>query len=291
MIQRISQSFIKDFREYLRKELCGNIIREKYIHDRLIEDPSREPGAMELGCYFEFITFGALPKNGKPPAPQYMDSKIKANGGKTDGLGIKDMYEDYRTAHENSEITKRLFSEMGFKIIAVGQNVTRGRFTGTWDLVVECEKDVVFQGFYLDKGQRIIIDGKYSGLLSDTTPRTNKHGWKWSKEQMEYHGTQAKQYYFLGDASMQFFFWVVSSSAKNKDIRFFHIPMDQHMLDKHIMEGNDYFGKLELLSKTDALEPYPEYLRCMKCPLRETCTDKITGPQIETVNLYSDGEK
>lgn len=289
MIERITQSFMKDFRDYLNKKECGNIIREKYIAGRLLDDPTREPGAMELGSYFEFIAFGNLPKSGIMPKPLYQESKLKAKkNGDLSKMGLKDMYDEYRTIHLKAPITVALMEEMGFKIIAKGKTFTHGRFAGTWDLVVECQKNIVCQGVELFRGQVIIIDCKYSGLLSETTPRTNKHGWKFSDVQKEYHGTQAKQYSLPG---MEFFFWVVSSSNKSNEIKIFHVPVDKQMLEDHVAEGNDYYAKLELLAKTNGLEPRPGYVKCMKCPLYATCPDKQTTPDIETVDLTKYGRE
>lgn len=45
MIKKITQSFIKDTRDYFAGKECGNIIKAKYVDDRLLED--EEPGSME----------------------------------------------------------------------------------------------------------------------------------------------------------------------------------------------------------------------------------------------------
>lgn len=273
MLQKISQSFIKDYRAYLVGNECGYIIREKYVNDRLLGD-EEEPGAMHLGSFFEYHLSGAIPKNGKIPR-----ALNTADGTK--------MHPDYKRALESANLIKDYLQAMGLKIVKVGLQMDKGMFTGTIDLIVEVTRERVFDnGIKWTVGKRFVIDLKYSGFVGRDSDRQNKHGWSWSKAQKEYHGTQAKQYHLI--SGLPFYFMVTQSNPKvgEKPIcKLFFIPIDEFMLDQHIMEGKALFENFQIKSKVNDFKPYPSMKRCGKCPLRDECEDKHTYPRPEIVDL------
>jgi hypothetical protein len=278
MIQRISQSFIKDFSSYLEGEECGLIINAKYVDDRILDDPDADPGAKELGAYFEFLAFGALPKSGIVPK-----AKMMASG--------KDMMAEYRLATINAKRVRELITvTWKLEIVKVGWHVTKGRFSGTIDMLCKATDFVTFDnGESWEPGQYIVIDLKYSGLVGDTTPSYNKHGWKFSPVQRRYHGIQAKQYYFITDET-PFYFLVTQSNNKEgtvSDMKFFHVKIDQTDVARHINEANEYFEKFEVMAQV-GFTPRPSLKRCSKCPLREECTVKHVYPHPETILLNED---
>lgn len=284
MIERISQSFIKTMREYEAGIECGNIVREQFVNDRYFDD--EEPGAKELGSYFEFLLSGAIPKNGQVPQPIYMSSEIKKNGGKTDGLGVKHMYEEYRLAHANADRIREYLSRMGLKIVKVGQKYTKGRFDGIIDLVVEVQVERTFmitetETLTWTVGQLLVIDMKYSGLISKATGKFDKHGWNWTMLQKEYHGTQAIQYHFI--TGMPFYFLVVSST-NDEDCELFYIPVDDAMVDRHIGEGNYLMDKFLYLAKVGFVAR-PSLKKCISCPLKDECDDKHLFPHPRVIDL------
>lgn len=289
MMKRISQSFIKTMREYLAGDECGNVVTHQYLEGKLLDRKSKE---MAKGTYFEFLLSGALPKNGTIPVPEYMATPLKNK--KPQDLKVSDMTADYRVVHVNAErVKKMLFVDMGLILISAGKKLVKGRFEGTLDLICECSKDITFDnGAEWKKGDRIVIDVKYSGLLYD---RWNKLGWEWSNIQKEYHGTQAKQYNYVSD--LPFHFLVVSSTNKEEDneegdgkvvgatmAKFFGVPVDDHMMETHLAEGNKLYDRLKLESEV-GLVARPDYVRCQKCAIREGCKDKHTFPQVEIVDL------
>lgn len=294
MIERISQSFIKDMRSYFSEEECGNIIVEKYINDRFID--SEEPGAMELGSYFEYVLGeillgpgqGAIPKNGVKPVPQYMASVVKKNKGSTQGLGFSDMYSEYRVAQKNALEVERCLKEMKLKGIKVGVHKDLGRFDGTIDMIVECLEGFAFthngEKIAFKKGQLLVIDLKYSGLIGNGYNKS-KHGWNWTDEQKQYHGTQAKHYYML--MKLPFFFWVTQSNNKEgtkPNMGIFYVPVDEHMVEQHVAEGNALMGKFKNQIEFGFV-PRPSYSKCSSCGLRNECKDKHTYPHPEIVDL------
>src|SRR5688500_13220029 len=127
MIDRITQSFMKAMRAYLQGKGCGYLIETKYVKEEDVEDATE---SMKLGSYFEYITFGSLTKSGIVPLPEYMATPLKdvAKGKRTmESLTVDDMYIEYRRAHANSKRVIEYFNIMGFKIVAVGKKITKGR--------------------------------------------------------------------------------------------------------------------------------------------------------------------
>jgi hypothetical protein len=283
MIEKITQSFIKDMRSYLEGSLCGNIIRERWVNNRLLDDPDKEPGSMELGTYFEFVLTGAVPKNGKVPLPVYMKSKVKKG---TVGLGIDDMYTDYRNAHKAAVLTKEYITSFGLKIVKAGVKMERNGYEGTIDII--CEVVELKEGFTWNIGDEIIIDTKYSGLVEDGFKNwKNKHGWNWSPIQAKNHGTQAKHYHYI--SVLPFFFLVVQALKeewKNLPIvKFFSIPFDDKMIADHVSEGDELFLTFKAYASTVGFTPRPSLSVCTKCPLFSECTDKHTYPRPQVIDL------
>lgn len=287
MIERISQSFIKAMRSYNAGEECGNIIKEQYVKGILVD---RQSPDMAEGSYFEFVLTGALPKSGKIPEPVYMEGPLKKKSKAQ--LTVADMTAEYRRIHANAAYVKGYFEKMGWKIIEVGKRYVKGRFEGTIDIVVECTRKITFaDGTVWKKGDKLCIDIKYSGLLHN---KWEVHGWTWSNLQKEYHGTQAKQYHFV--TGLPFYFLVVgktNNEVKDDDgnkivpppeIMLFRVPVDEHMIEMHVNEGNQLHKQLAV-EKELGLKPRPSFIRCGKCPLKDTCEDKHTYPHVESVDL------
>lgn len=276
-------------RSYLAKEECGNVVAHQYLEGKLLDRKSKE---MAKGSYFEFLLSGALPKNNEVPKPEYMATPLKNK--KPQDLKVSDMTADYRVVTVNAERVKKMLTEdLGLKFIAFGKKLVKGRFEGTLDLICECTKEIHFDnGTFWNVGDKIVIDVKYSGLLFD---KWNKLGWEWSNIQKEYHGTQAKQYHYV--SGLPFYFLVVSSTNKEEDsedgegkvvgptqVKLFHVPVDEHMIEVHLSEGNDLYNRLQVEAQV-GLVARPDFLRCQKCPLKDGCKDKHTFPQVEEVDL------
>ncbi len=288
MIEKISQSFIKDMRSYIDGSLCGNIVRERWVNNRLLDDPDKEPGAMELGTYFEFLVSGAVPKNGKVPLPVYMKSVIKKYGS-TEGLGIDDMYVEYRNAHKAADLVREYIKSCGLKIVKAGVKMERDGYEGTIDLI--CEVVEIKDGFEWSVGDQIVLDLKYSGLVEDGFKNwTNKHGWNWSPFQIKNHGTQAKHYHYI--SGLPFFFLVVQALKeewKNLPIvKFFSIPFSDKMITDHVSEGDYLFTEFKFYANSIGFTPRPSLSVCSKCPLFKECPDKHTYPRPQVVDLNED---
>ncbi len=283
----VTQSLMKAVREYLDGKGCGIILLEKYINGRLFDDMSK---AMKLGMWFEYVLTGAIPKNGKPPQPEYMLSKIKANKNSVVGLGVEDMLQPYRDAYENADRVKKYWSEMGLEIenalktgLSAGLKLNKKsgeyEFEGTIDVVLVATRDLHFDtGYYLKPGDRIEVDIKYSGMLED---KWSVHGWQWTDEQKKYHGTQAKQYKFL--TGLEPFFLIADPGGKY--VVMFHCVVDKAGIDAHLQEGKDLYKRLMDLHSMGMLEARPEVNKCADCVLFNECKYKHTFPHPVEVTL------
>lgn len=274
MTTHITQSLVKTMRSYKAGEECGYLVHAQFVNDRkdLLSSPS-----MEQGRYFEFEVSGSTGKATEAPKPEYMKS--------AKGIADSDMVVEYRRAKFNAKKVKEMLAKAGIKIMAVNQTLTHGRFRGDLDIVAILEKE--FSG--LPVGTIITIDLKYSGLIYD---KWSKHGWEWSEIQKQYHGTQAIHYTLL--RNNPFFFLVVGSSNKEKDgvkmdfeptdMKMFRITVDQHMIDRYIIEANNLWDYFQV-SAALAWVPRPEFYKCSKCPLFASCADRHEVPQPVIIDL------
>lgn len=273
MVKKITQSLIKDCIKYFSGNLCGNIMRERWVKGRLLMDGH----AMSLGSYFEFqftllmTGVGSLPKNGKTPV-----ATLTQKGEKT---------ADYKRADANALRLQRYFGEMGLNILHAGKKLTQGRFEGTIDLICQVSDLKTFDGgITWQKGDIIVIDLKYSGLIDDNW---NAMGWgamtrAGSNAQKDHHGIQAKQY-FLVSKGMPFYYLIMPPSNE-EDILFLHVPVTAEMVEDHMKGGNALLEKFEFEAQM-GFEARPELMRCNACPLKAECKDKHTFPHPITVEL------
>jgi hypothetical protein len=271
---RHTQSFHKDMIAYLAGNECGNLIEAKYVYGKLFE-PSKDQA---LGQYFEYelakrYGLEALPKDGKVPQAEMM-----ASG--------KDKMAPYRLADVNVQRVVNYLLEMGLNPIMAGIKLTKGNREGTIDLVCEATKKAIIkvsntgEVIKLKKGDRIVIDVKYSGLIEKGF---QDFGWDLlnNPKQREYHGIQAKQYHYI--SSLPFFFLVVSSK-NDVDIRFFYVSISEQAIEAHIKEGNELIERFEY-EKSIGFQARPEVGKCSECPLKVNCRDKSTVPDAIQINF------
>lgn len=287
MITQITQTFIKIMRYYMFREECGNIIIRMFIEQKPVDYGSE---LMEEGSYFEFLVSGSMGKAGVPPQPKWTKAGEKKP---IDKRTTDDMAMPYKRAHVNAQRVKDVFKAVGLKMVAVNERLTKDLYQGDIDLIVECDRDLKWGGRSYKKGDRFVIDLKYSGLLDN---RWEKMGWVWTPQQKEYHGTQARQYHYI--SGMDFFFFVVGNKNVEEeqedgskvfaptDMRVFYVPVDQYMIDKHIEEGNKLFQNLQDYAEIGFV-PRPSYQKCIKCPIKDSCKDKHVYPMPVEVDLMS----
>lgn len=275
MTKTVSQSFIKTMRAYNAGDECGHLVKWQFVDDKFL--PSSK--AMAAGSFFEYKATDNLPKSGETPQPEMMKSG-------------KEMTGDYRRAESDAVHVKNTMVFMGLKILHVGKSVTKGRYKGAIDLIVEATRDITFKnGITWKAGERFVIDLKYSGLIDD---RWSKHGWAWTNEQKAYHGTQAIQYHHL--TGLPFYFWIISSKASQVEgedgkkyypmpkMKLLKVAVTEEQISKHIEEGNSLFDQFKIQSELGFIAR-PTMDRCNDCPLWAQCEDRADYPNPEEVDL------
>lgn len=270
----LTQSFLKSMLKYLYGDLCGHIMQHCFVLGKLLP-PTK---AMKVGIYFEFCLTGALPKDGQVPQPQWMK----------DG---KDFMEPYRKARSDAKYIKGILDSMGLKFVHFGHKLINGPYSGTVDIICEATRDLVLGGFEIKKGEQIVIDVKYSGLLEDYR---SEMGWQFTDKQKEYHKIQAIHYHII--TGLRFFYLVVDSSHKEKDddgisipppFKFFHTPISEIMIKEHEEKLNSAFDKFRF-HRDIGFTPRPIFSECNKCALREGCKDRALLPSVEVIDLNVD---
>lgn len=283
---RVSQSMMKDMRAHLAKKLCGHVLEAKYITNtmpEIVEDPNTSQcNAMLVGIFFEWLVTQALPKSGIVPVPKYQKSK-GVTGRK------EDFYEPYRTAVDNAERTLKVFKEMGIEVLAAGVHSTKGDHHMTVDIVARYQKEI------------IIIDLKYSGMLDN---KWEEMGWGLMTQdgdniQKRYHGTQAKEYSYGGDALLEKlkikmpsgqkqvpFYFFVKDTGNNDDCLFLRAEIDELGMKAHLAESAKALEHMKFFQEI-GFTPFPEMSRCSKCPLKDTCPDRATTPTVQSVDLIN----
>lgn len=258
----VSQSLIKEFRRYKKKETCGLVLAAKYLTNTYPEDGD-DSSEKKLGRYFEFILTGSEGRHGTPTA-EYTATGLKKEGRlRTEA----DMTAPYQLAHKNARRIKEYFKKMKIRILEFNVTYERGGLKGTIDIIA------------MYRGVRVVIDVKYSGLIDD---KWNEMGWQMVDHQTVYHAPQAHQYSYL-TAGLPFFFLVVSSKNED-DVLFLEFEFTDFGREQHLAEV-DYVRRGMEYGRDFRFTPYPELVRCKKCAIREGCAFRQEVPTVKKVKL------
>lgn len=302
----ISQSFIKDFRQYKAGNKCGNLIKAVWVEGK--EFPPSD--AMHVGTCFEYWFCGNLPKDGKIPVTTICYTttafnakrKTKAFEGKTDQeifdakvLTVNDMYKPYITAYNNAQRLKIYFATMGIEILEKGVSKNREyrpgvKFIGVLDLICQATKAINFGGELvardgsfvkntLKKGEKFVIDLKLSGMIDN---KWDEMGWVWTPDQVRYHGTQAIQYHYISELP---FFFLVMNPANETDIEFFRMVINENSIEDHLLEAIGLKEEFDYLKDIDGFRATPSLSKCLKCPLYGNCADQHGYPHATLIEL------
>lgn len=267
MSMLISQSLIKDVRKYIAKKMCGHWLKAKYI-DKTWPEEGDDSEAKKLGRYFEYILSGSTGRSGIPPEAEYRKEALKAfqRDPLRNRLSVDSMLSEYKLAHKNALRVKEYFKIMKIQILEVNVTYKGMGMIGTIDIVA------------MYQGRRVVIDVKYSGLIDD---KWNELGWVWTDAQAKFHGTQALQYHTL--TKLPFYFLVVSSTNE-EDIVFLEVELDDFSIEQHKTEVDYTRTKMDFFQDF-GFNPLPSLKRCMSCPIREKCKDRIKAPVPVKVSL------
>lgn len=252
---KISQSLIKGYQEYKSQQLCGLLFKAKYIDRNL---PFVTSPSMEEGIYFEYLATGALPKSGEIPKPE---------------LTLKgEMKEPYKRIVEAVKLFKKIINHYNIKVLKVGYNIENEEKSGVIDILAEWNEE------------KVIIDLKYSGLIDD---KWNDLGWDLNslpeKHNLMMQGVHYKMLAkeVLGIDDIPFYYFIFNS--KN--------PNDMKIVRQHIDEDRYFFHQMTIDKVKDGIEkemyegfkPYPDYRKCIECPLFDKCEVRAEFPLINEV--------
>jgi hypothetical protein len=258
MQRKVSQSFMKEFSNYLQGNSCGLQLLAKYYHD--VQFPSSKP--QRLGQYFEFQLTGALPKYGQVPEPD-----VVYKGTAREGLS-----EDFKRVQESVAFGKQMFETLGIEILQTGVRLENDDMVGDADIVAMWNEE------------KCIIDIKYSSVIDD---KWSDYGWDSATlsekdetlVQAVHYKLLAQQLWGLDDVPFYFFVF----SAKDPGYaKIFKIVVDEVRYEAHKLSVKRIRNKLELIDER-FFKPKPTLKRCMECPLNKDCTQKTELPIVEEI--------
>lgn len=258
MQRKISQSFMKEFSNYLQNNSCGLQLLAKYYDG--VQFPSTKP--QRLGQYFEYRFTGGLPKFGGIPVP---DMVYK-------GTAREGISEDFKRAEESVVFAKQMFEELGIEIIDKGVRLEDDDMVGDADIVANWN------------GERCIIDLKYSSVIDD---RWSEYGWdSASLSEKDETLVQAVQYKLLaqklwGIENVPFYFFVFSAKEPGY-AKIFKIVVDEVRYETHMISVLRIRNKLASIDR-GFFKAKPTLKRCMECPLADKCDSKTTLPLVEEI--------
>jgi hypothetical protein len=259
-VPKISQSLIKNYTDYKREKQCGLLFEALYITKTHQSVPS---AAMKLGIYFEYLSTGGLPRDGKIPVPETKKTK--------DGIVLTD---DYTRAAASAALCKEMFRYYGVDIKSVGQSLSTDTMTGILDIRAEIMKKPVF------------IDLKYSGLIDN---KWDELGWDTESLPMK-DGIMIQGVHYkilgkdvLGYDDVPFFYWVFDSKNPNNG-KIIKQNVDPDRIAQH-RELVVQVRKKLAVDINKGFKAYPNFGRCNKpCPLRDTCKHAAQVPLVEEVS-------
>jgi len=274
VIEYITNSFVKDMMDYKAGELCGNILAARW-RDGVKVDQSNP--SMRLGAFFEYRMTGNLPKDMKPPQPDWLASaKKKPVGERKDS----DMTKQYQDAAKHATKALELLKRMGITIKHTGQRFRNSK------IMFEADTDIIG----VRRGRELIIDAKYSGAGDDRS----KYGFGFNgyhaKDQRNYHSIQAQHYHIT--CGIPFYYLVFGTSGS---VRLFKVTFDEWYLDQYVKTANRYRDEFNALCITNDFNATPEYNECIRCPLYNhkelgKCKDRHSTPQPIEIDLFYETE-
>lgn len=253
-MKSISQSMIKDFKEYRAGIMCGLQFDAKYNQGMLF--PSSD--VQRLGQWFEYQCTGAFPKSGVIPVPDLL---------KTGAMSA-----EYRRMDLQVENFKRIAEHFKLDIIQCGEQIDKDGIIGDIDIIGTVN------------GRPAIVDLKSTGLLYD---KWNEYGWhadalehKWRMmiQAVHYSLLVMKMY----GERLPFYFWVFSNKNEHA-VEIFDIRFDDEAFNVQQQYINETREGIEFENKV-GWTPRPSIKNCLDCPLNKTCAYFTNVPKVTTIN-------
>lgn len=258
---KISQSLIKSYYDYTQGKLCGVFFKARYV-DKNPKAETPPTDAMKLGIYFEYLSTGALPKNGIVPEP---DISYK-------GQAREKLSAPYERAKQSAEAFKRIIEHYKIKIKEVGYLIQDKDKSGVVDIWAEWD------------GEDVFIDLKYSGLIDD---KWNENGWDLDslplKDSIMIQGVHYKLLARENNISenIPFYYFVFDTNNPN-NIKIIKQNVDESRIASHELTVSTVKQRLSN-DINYGFKAYPSMSKCVTCPLKEDCSHAIDYPLIDEV--------
>ena len=264
---KVSQSLLKAFTSYKSGEECGLVVKARYF-DKVNFPPTE---AQQLGCWFEYILTGSLPKNGEVPQAEYVNKG-------------KDLAAKYRTMKIHADRFKKILDHYGFGIVGKGERLIIDDAEGTLDLRVVALRDIHVNDIFIPKGSAGIIDIKTTGLIND---KWSPFGWDTERlPEKEGLMIQPVMYKYLAKKLFgkdHFFFFLIFSNTNEFDEKLILVDVAESKVEQ--METIIRNSKKVILREyEDGFEAIPSIQRCKDCALKSTCSFFQDIPQAEVVH-------
>ena len=259
---KITQSILKNMRDYIDGKECGLLFKARYIDGKRF--PSTDGQA--LGNWFEYKCTGAL----NPYDPKIPEDKLSYKGTAKEKLSA-----NYERMSKQVENFKTALKHYNVEIVSVGETLEFGKAKGTCDIIAKVN------------GELSIIDVKTTGLFND---KWSEFGWQEIDNAFRPKLkllTQALHYKYLAKniykdlKNVPFYFWVFSTKNEN-DFKIIRVEVAEDDYWFHAKEINDMHQLLQMEIK-QGFKAYPSIVKCAKCPLREDCPEAMDVPKIETI--------
>ena len=312
---RISQSLLKDFKDYRDRKLCGLLFQALWI-DRSVEIEPTE--AMLMGQFFEYLALGrdAEPKFKHSIGDHFMIG-MKASGKKNLGywdeelVRIANQADDPENRYELKTdlfMAERDWTVKWFNLIQQATNL-RAAFGYYGVEVLDVQKkyeyvqDDVTRVMKIDvlaamhdyrhpdemgmtrKLDEVIIDTKATGLIND---KWQDYGWALHslefKDKLMIQPIDYKSIWkHLNGENIPFFFFVhANTNAVERKI--VQVNVTDSIIQAHEEYVKDVVEQIDFFNMTRWI-PYPEVEVCHECPLKETCKEAIDHPRIRVISL------
>ena len=245
-MKAITQSIIKSAVAYYNEGECGGKIEAS-----LRGEQSPPSAAMLLGIYFEYLVTGSTGLKETAPEP------VRLKNG--------ELSAPYRVVTAQAERVKELMEKMKIEILEVNKWQTKDDLGGHFDLIANVD------------GVKSVIDIKYSSTVDD---KWSPYGWQWTDKQKDFHSIQAAHYALISGLP---FYYLVTEASEDGRIDFFRVDLTPEAMKRHeerIEQARTMVSALEF-----GLVHRPEFNRCEGCPIKDSCTQRITNPEPKLVTL------
>jgi len=299
---RISQSLIKDYRDYQKGFLCGLLFEALHITRTTKIEPTK---AMLLGQFFEFLAIGSINRDmeGKKLGQYFAD------GLKQEGMKAIDYWDEQlaKGIVDDIELAEKHWGVNWFNLIIQAQHFISAcehyeiKFQAIQEKIEHEENGITYvlvidliasfnQYIHPDEGKykelsKVIIDTKATGLINN---KWEDYGWAF--ESLIFKDKLMVQPIFYSlvwqkkfGEKIPFFFFV-HSNTNQVDRKIIEINIGPGCLEDLQVEINEMIEAIDFLNDV-GYRASPDVIKCYNCPLKNRCEFRANHPQIKSITL------